>query len=222
MDLNTSPATGDGGSITLTLTPPWGTNGNGYQFTIDVVGIITEVSINQPGEGYSIDDTLTVFNLDLTKPIEYTVTTEDLLQVTFTTDPAAGTFVVGQSYDFQQEDALNPGTFTTITGTCEEVEESGGIITLVTFTFSGTDSIGSGDTIGSLTVDETNTVARYLIDTGDGNPTRHPDLNLFVNNTYDFEYSGASSHPFRFSVHPDGIHNIYEFSATLTLSLIHI
>lgn len=216
LDLNTSPATGDGGTITLTITPPWGTNGNGYQFTIDVVGIITDVSINQPGEGYSIDDTLTIFNLDLTQPIEYTVTTEDLTQVTFTTDPTAGTFVVGQSYDFQQEDALNPGQFTTITGTCEEVEESGGIVTLVTFTFSGTDSIGSGDTIGSLEVDETNTVARYLIDTGDGNATRHPDLNLFVNNTYDFNYESASSHPFRFSIHPDGIHNIYEFSATLT------
>lgn len=215
-DLNTSPATGNGGTITLTVTPPWGTSGNGYAFTIDVLGIITTVSVNQPGEGYSIDDNLTIFNLDLTKPIPYLVTTEDLVQITFTSDPSSGTFVAGTSYNFQQEDALNPGTFTTITGTCEEVEESGGIITLVTFLFSGTDSVGSGDTIGSLEVDETNTVARYLIDTGDGNPTRHPDLNLFVNNTYDFDYSDASSHPIRFSIHPDGIHNKYEFSATLT------
>ena len=92
LDLNTSPATGNGGTIVLTLTPPWGTSGNGYAFTIDVVGIITAVSVNQAGEGYSIDDNLTIFNLDLTKPIPYLVTTEDLLSVTFTTDPTAGTF----------------------------------------------------------------------------------------------------------------------------------
>lgn len=216
LDLNTTASVGGGGTLTLTLTPPWGNSGSNYSFTIDAVGIVTAVSINQPGEGYSIGDTLTVFNLDLTKPIPYLITTEDIVDVTFTTDPSAGTFVVGQSYGFQQEDPLNPGTFNTITGTCEEVEESGGIVTLVTFTFPGTDTIGSGDTLGSLEVEETNTVARYLIDTGDGNPTRHPDLNLFVNNTYGFDYSSASSHPFRFSIHPDGIWNTYEFSATLT------
>jgi hypothetical protein len=216
LDLNTTASVGGGGTLTLTLTPPWGNSGSNYAFTIDIVGIVTAVSINQPGEGYSIGDTLTVFNLDLTKPIPYLITTEDIVDVTFTTDPSAGTFVVGQSYGFQQEDPLNPGTFTTITGTCEEVEESGGIVTLVTFTFSGTDSVGSGDTLGALEVEETNTVARYLIDTGDGNPTRHPDLNLFVNNTYGFDYSSASSHPLRFSIHPDGIWNTYEFSATLT------
>ena len=215
-DLNTTASVGGGGTLTLTLTPPWGNNGVGYAFTIDVVGIVTGASVNQPGEGYSVDDTISIFNLDLTSPIPYLVTTEDIVEITFTTDPSAGTFVVGQSYNFQQEDALSPGTFITIVGVAEEVVEEGGITTLVTFSFSGTDSVSFGDTVGSLEIEETNTVARYLIDTGDGNPTRIPDLLLYVNNTYEFDYSSASSHPLRFSVHPRGIWNTYEFSANLT------
>ena len=216
IDLNTTAITGGGGTLTLTLTPPWGNSGSGYAFTIDVVGIVTSATVNNPGEGYSVNDTISVFNLDLTKPIPYLITTEDIVEVTFTTDPPAGTFVVGQTYNFSQEDALNPGSFVNVPGVAEEVVEEGGITTLVTFSFSGTSAAQNGDTILGLTVDSTNNVSRYLIDTGDGNPTRIPDLNLFVNNTYDFDYSGASSHPFRFSIHPRGIWNTYEFSATLT------
>lgn len=202
------------GSATFNFNAPWG-SGTGYSFTIDKLGIVTNVAVNQEGEGYSIDDTLSIFNLDLTNPIEYIVDLEGLIKVTFTTTVSSGTFVPGNTYSFSRADPFG-GAPTTISADCEEVIESGGEIILVTFSVTGTDSISGGDTIGALEVDTTENVNRYTIDTGDGNPTRYPNLSLYVNNTYRFDYSAAGSHPFRFSIHPRGIWNTYEESVTVT------
>lgn len=203
------------GTATFNFNAPWG-NGNGYAFTIDKTGVVTSISINDGGEGYSVDDTLTVFNLDLTKPIEYLVDIEGLIAVTFTTTVSSGTFVAGQSYNFSRPDPFG-GPATTIAATCEEVIVEGGNITYVTFSVAGTDSLSGDDTVGSLTVDTTENVNRYTIDIQDGNgPVRYPALLLYVDNTYRFDYSAAGSHPFRFSVHPGGIHNKTEETVTVT------
>lgn len=202
------------GSAVFNFEAPWGT-GTGYSYTIDKLGVITNVSVNQEGEGYSVDDDLTVFNLDLTNPIEYIVDIEGLIKATFTTAVPSGTFVVGTSYNFSRADPFG-GAATTIAAVAEEVVTSGGSITLVTFSVGGTDSLSGDDTIGGLTIDTTENVNRYTIDTGDGVPTRYPNLSLFVDNTYKFDYSAAGSHPFRFSVHPRGTHNTIEDSVTVT------
>lgn len=203
------------GTATFNFNAPWG-NGSNYAFTIDKTGVVTNLSINSAGEGYSVDDTLTVFNLDLTKPIEYLVDIEGLISVTFTTTVSSGTFVAGNTYNFSRADPFG-GAPTTISADCEEVITSGGEITYVTFSVSGTDSISGDDTIGGLTVDTTENVNRYTIDIQDGNgPVRYPSLLLYVNNTYRFDYSAAGSHPFRFSIHPGGKWNSYEASVTVT------
>ena len=213
ISLNTVATTA--GTVTFTITPPWGTNGNGYQYTIDTLGIVTSVAVNQAGEGYSVGDTLSVFNLDLTAAIVYTFTTEGLVQPSFTTTVPSGTFVVGQQYVFQQEDALNPGTFNSITMLCEEVYDNGSEILVVTFSeVTENETIGQGDTISGLEIDEIENPNRYLVDFDDpegGNaPTRYPDMTLFVNNKYSMDYSNANNHPVRFSIHPGGTHNKYE------------
>lgn len=203
------------GTANFNFNAPWG-NGSNYQFEIDKAGVVTNISINNEGEGYSVDDTLTVFNLDLTKPIEYVVDIEGLIAVTFTTTVSAGTFVVGTTYTFSRADPFG-GPPTTIDAVAEEVLTSGGEITFVSFSVSGTDSISGDDTIGGLTVDTTENVNRYTIDIDDGNGAiRYPALTLFVNNTYRFDYSAAGSHPFRFSIHPGGKWNQFEEDVTVT------
>ena len=123
--------------------------------------------------------------------------------------------MAGQSYNFSQEDALNPGTFSNVAVVCQEVYDNGSEIVTVTFTTVDTNaSINQGDLFGSLEITEISSPSRFLIDLDEADagtdPFLYPDLTLFVNNKYEFDWSNASSHPFRFSIHPDGIHNKYE------------
>lgn len=203
------------GTVTFSISPPWGTGGSGYAFTIDVLGVITAATVNQAGEGYSVGDTLGIYNLDLTAAIPYLVTTVQYTKPVFDATVPSGTFVAGQSYNFSQEDALNPGSFSNVAVVCQEVYDNGSEIVTATFTTVDTNaSINQGDLFGSLEITEISSPSRFLIDLDEADagtdPFLYPDLTLFVNNKYEFDWSNASSHPFRFSIHPDGIHNKYE------------
>lgn len=196
------------GSVNFEVNAPWGSNGNGYAFTIDKAGVATGVTVNNPGNGYDVGDIIGVNNLDLTIPIEYTVATLSLNQLTFTTNIAAGTFFVGQT--IYAVDPNGPGGDAAEL-LVREVQLDGSITEfIVVESISG--GAGSGNTISLTnggatvaTVDTSDNVNRYTIDTGDGNgPQLYPDLLLFKDNTYAFDVSGASGHPFRFSIHQGG------------------
>lgn len=215
IQINTTATTG--GTATFTLTVPWGDAGSGYQYTITKVGIITQVSVNNPGNGYADGDVLTVNPLDLTAFIDYTVTTIDGQVINFSPAISGSAFSVGQTVS-----TVDPTDSEAIPASGEvlEVTTSGGSITsiLVAFTEGSSDAGYNITGNGTYTVDSVDNAARYQIDTTEdqSNPQLYPQLTLYKDNKYRFDVSGIGSHPFRFSVHQDGIHA--GFTETLTLS----
>lgn len=191
--------TADGNAV-YNFTVPWG-SGNGYQYTINKLGILTSVAVNDPGNGYEEGNILSVDNLLLTQPIEYDVSTKQVLVITFTTTVPSSQFVVGNDYTFV---ATGPTGSTNTTATVIEKQVSGSNIVNITVFIVGMGSISAENTTGSYTVDTTTQENKYEIDLGSG-PELYPDLTLLKNNKYNFVI--PSGHPFRFSRHPRGIWN---------------
>ena len=191
--------TADGNAV-YNFTVPWG-SGNGYQYTINKLGILTSVAVNDPGNGYEEGNILSVDNLLLTQPIEYDVSTKQVLVITFTTTVPSSQFVVGNDYTFV---ATGPTGSTNTTATVIEKQVSGSNIVNITVFIVGMGSISTGNTTGSYTVDDATQENKYQIDLGSG-PELYPDLTLLKNNKYNFAI--PSGHPFRFSRHPRGIWN---------------
>jgi len=187
------------GTAVYSFTAPWGT-GTGYSYTIDKVGIISSVAVNNPGNGYEQFDVLEVNNLSLTKPIEYTVATQGYTSITFTTNVPSSAFVVGNTYTFS---ATGPTGTTNTNVEVIEVSSTGGIINYIEVIIDGTSgSVSSGDTSGAYEVDTTESGNKYTIDFGDGNELLYPDFEILKDNTYEFAIPGQ--HPLRFSIHPRG------------------
>ena len=190
------------GNAVYNFRAPWGT-GTGYSYTIDKVGILSNVSVNTPGNGYEEGDILFVNNLLLTQPISYTVGTSQANTVTFTGNVPTSTFVVGNTYTFTN---TGPTGTTNTSATVIERVVSGSFITEITVTISGTGSISAGDTSQGQTVDEVGQLNKYTIDFDDGNGAQlYPNFELLKDNRYVFSVPGE--HPFRFSLHPRGIFN---------------
>ncbi len=191
------------GNAVYNFSVPWG-SGIGYNYVINKLGIITEVSINEIGNGYEEGNILTVNNLALTKPIPYTVATKQSILVTFTTTVPSSYFTVGNNYVFTQS---GPTGDTNTTVTVIEKQVTGLNITDITVTVVGTSgSVSSGNTVGPYTVDTATQGNKYTIDFNDGNDAQlYPDFTLLKDNTYTFTY--PSNHPLKFSIHPRGIWN---------------
>jgi len=84
------------GNVVLDFTPSYG-NGSNFAFTLNDIGPVKDISVNDGGNGYSVGDILTVSATDLIQPIEYTVTNKTLSKVVFTSATLpANTFAVGQ------------------------------------------------------------------------------------------------------------------------------
>ena len=85
------------GPIVVNFEPTYG-SGSGFEYTISDVGIVSEVSVTEGGNGYSVGDTLTVSSNLLTSEIEYLVTNETLTKVYFTSASIPdSTFQVGDN-----------------------------------------------------------------------------------------------------------------------------
>jgi hypothetical protein len=200
------------GNAVYNFVVPWG-SGTGYKYAIDKLGIVTNIAVNNVGNGYEDGDDLSVFNLDLTKPINYVVDTQQAVTLTFTTTVPSSAFIVGNNYTFT---ATGPTGSTNSTVTVIERQTSGSNISNITVVISGTGSVGSGNTSGSYTVDTVTQVNKYTIDFNDGNGEQlYPDFTIYKDNEYAF--SVPNSHPLRFSIHPRGIWNTKNVGA-ITIS----
>ena len=70
------------GPIVVNFEPAYG-NGSNFSYTISDVGVVSDVSVIDGGNGYSPGDVLAVSNILLTTPIEYLVTNENITKTYF-------------------------------------------------------------------------------------------------------------------------------------------
>jgi len=198
----------------LTFAPEWGNGGaDQYEYTIGDVGVVSNLTVSNPGVGYDVGDILTIDSSDLINPITYNVTAKPSQLITFTTSISSGSIVVGDLLKLDGEDDAT-GREVII------VNASGGVINSIITLESGfapTDVLVKTGTVSpQFTVDTETTKNKYFIDTGSGE-TLHPDLTLYVGETYIFDTAGAPGHPFALSEFPDGEWNIIgPFNATLS------
>jgi len=194
--LSNTPTTA--GAATLSFSPSYGSPSTPLEYTIAKVGAVESLSINSPGNGYVVGDSLGVSPFDLTQSISYTVTRRDVVEFTLTTTVPSNTFAVG---DVLVESGVTQGSSTEIV----EIRSIGGNVNSLLCTSTGLaagsvfekDSApGPTYTINTFTDLET----KIFIDTGSG-ATVTPDLTLYVGNTYSFDLSDSSndSQEFAFS-----------------------
>ena len=219
----TTNTTGDvSGSATLTFRAPWdNVNGGGFSYTIDKVGVATEVSVNQPGNGYTAGDQLTINALDLVQPIDYVVSTISVQRLTFTT---AFNISLGASVEAVDNSGGGLGGGgggpTTDPNVGTVIEVNAGTDVVIQWTTgnaaAGWDLIVNGGTTYSIdTLEDEN---RYAFDLNDGNGAQlYPDFEIFKNNKYRFDIQGVDgSHPFQLSIHPDGTRALVSHSVSLS------
>jgi len=182
----------------ITYSAVSGTGGTGSGATFNVErgfdGAVANVTINSGGSFYTATDPITI----------------------------AGTLVGGSS----PADDITLTLDTVATGGLAvgiyKVVESGGNLSYLITEPAG---ISNGDSLvrsaAPNTAYTTNTVSnknKYFLDIGSGQQIT-PDLTLYVGNKYNFNISDSSNsgHPFKFSIHPNGIHNTTtKTSITLT------
>ena len=193
------------GSATLTFTPPFGVPVNKFEYEILNLGGIEEFTITAGGNGYSLNDILSVNNKDLTQPIVIPVINKNLQTLTFVNNIADTVFSVG--------DTITPTVSGPITpiSTIYSITSSGGFIESM-LVDSG--DYNSGDIITGESISTPNyeidvasgTKYRYFINTGSGYELT-PNLTLYAGNTYNFDLTDSSNsgHVFSFSQFRDGI-----------------
>ncbi len=210
LTLNQSPSLA--GSATLTFTPAFGYNTNTpWTYTINALGITDSVSVNNPGFGYIKGDVLSVSPFDLVQPTSLAVTVNPVTELVFSGTISAGSILASDTFEFNPGGLPQPLTISIF-----KVNESGGNITSV-FIEQGSYVNGDVLTLARTSVD-------YTVDTSvnsnkffiDGNLT--PDLTLYSGNTYIFDYSTVTGHPFIFSQFPDGPNTPSLISTSATLS----
>jgi hypothetical protein len=193
------------GSATLTFTPPFGVSVNKFEYEILNLGSIEEFSITAGGNGYSLGDTLTVNNKDLTQPIVFSVINKNLQTITFVDNIASTVFSVGDTI------TLTTGGVLTPVSTIYSIESSGGFIQSMLVDsgdyISGDIITGESISTSDYEIDVASGIQyRYFIDTGSGYELT-PNLTLYVGNKYNFDLSDSSnsSHIFSLSEFKDGI-----------------
>ena len=201
------------GSAVYNFAAPWG-SGTGYSYTINKLGIISSVAVNAVGNGYDVGNVLSVNNLNLIQPINYTVATKQNTTITFTGTVPSSAFIVGNNYTFT---ATGPTGDTTTTVTVVERQLISTNISSIIVTIVGTQgSVAAGNTSGGYTVDTVTTGNFYTIDFGLGAGAQlYPSFTLLKNNKYVLTH--PSDHPLKFSIHPRGKWNTKNVGA-LTLS----
>lgn len=219
--ITTSTAGLTAGTATLTFRAPWNNvTGGGYQYTIQKLGVATEVSVNTPGNGYTIGDTLTINALDLTQPIDYLVSTIGVQRLTFTTAFNISVGASVEAVDNSGGGLGGGGGPTTDPNVGTVIEVNAGVDIVVQWT-TGTASDGNDLVVNGGTtyvIDITNGENRFAFDFQDGNDVQmYPSFSLFKNNKYRFDVSGTDSqHPFELSIHPDGSRALISQSITLS------
>ena len=101
------------GSATLTFSPLFGVPTVNFQYQVGNLGVVDVVSITQGGNGYSLNDQLSVTSTDLTQPITWTVTNKSLEKISFNPKPSDTTFSVGDTIKLRDGEVLSIQTTST-------------------------------------------------------------------------------------------------------------
>lgn len=141
------------GNVVLNFVPPYGNPTTNFQYSISNLGVISSFDINNGGNGYSVNDILTINASDLTQPITYYVSNKSVQKLSFVQSISSSTLSVG---DFikERDGGVNAQTITTST-----VVGTGGVYTNVATTTSGN---GVGATF-NVNRDGTGTISQVSI-----------------------------------------------------------
>ena len=191
------------GSVTLSFAPPYGSGTASFQYTIDALGVIESVDITNGGNGYAVDDELTVTSTDLVNPIVYPVINKQGTMHTFVSAPASSAFAAGDG--LEKADGTSQAPIIVITTTV-----NGGNITeaYLEGQFQTGDVLRKvGTTSPTFEVNTVSTDSSYFynLDLGSGY-TLQPSLTLYVGSIYQFDLSDPSNsnHTFALSAFPEG------------------
>jgi len=197
--INSAPISS--GYVVLDFSPSYGIPTTNFEYTIGNIGAIETVTVNNPGNGYSVDDILSVLSSDLIQPITYNVSNKTVQLVTLDQTVSSSTFSVGDFIEY------NSGT-ETATSEIYKVNSSGGNIVSLLVDGGSLSEESSFNKVGSATVYDVNTVEnqyRYFIDIGNGSEIT-PNITLYSGNIYTFDFSDSSNsgHIFNLSTFRDG------------------
>ena len=115
--LSANPTTA--GTATLSFIPPYGTPTEDFEFEILNLGEIENFTITAGGNGYSLNDNLTVSSRDLIQPITYSVTNKNLQTITFLNNISNTVFSVGSNIKLRDGsvNSFTTGTLPTVSPT---------------------------------------------------------------------------------------------------------
>ena len=196
-DTNTVTLSNDSsfpGAVTLTFSPEFGDASVQFSYRVDNLGEIETISINNPGNGYEVLDSLTVQNSLLVQPDLFTVTAGTYQRLNMS-GVSAGAISV--------DDNVLMDTDTGDGSRVALVKTNGGQIDYL-LVESTTLTAGNIVVSGSPTTYTVSSVAntyRFAID-----GSLEPSITLYVGSTYRFDLtdSSLSSHIFALSKFPDG------------------
>lgn len=111
------------GAMVVNFEPEYGAGSN-FAYTISELGVVSDISVIDGGNGYSVGDVLTINSFDLVQPEVYAVTNLQIEVIEFVSTVLPDTtFAVG---DLVRDPggaivAVNPGAGTTIAGAADQV-----------------------------------------------------------------------------------------------------
>lgn len=199
VSLSATPTTA--GAVTLSFTPPFGSGTTPFSYQIQNLGSVETFTISSGGNGYSIDDLLSVDPTNLAQPITYPVKTVTVQTITFTGTVPSSAFSVGNTIE------LNSGT-TQTPSEILQIKTSGSNITSILIRDGGyiaNDVIKKTGGSTPYTINQVTNGWRFFIDTGSGYQLT-PNLTFYVGNTYLFDLSDSTNtnHIFSLSKFRDG------------------
>jgi hypothetical protein len=150
------------GPIVLNVFPPYGNPADDFSYTIATLGTVDSFTINNDGNGYSVDDLLTVNPTNLTQPINIPVTTKFVQTLTLVQTVSASVFSAGDQVESPAGEISNittnssPTVTPTVTGPLAATLTSGNPVV----NLSSTSGISAGDFVsenssGNLAVNTT-------------------------------------------------------------------
>lgn len=185
--LSASPLTA--GPAVLNFEPSYGVGSPAFQYEIDVIGPVSVFSINDGGNGYLVNDLLSVDPTNLVQPTVYEVTTVGTQLLTLQAGISSGTISVGDTIN--KEPGIESGEVLVVN------ESAGNIVSILVENITALDddqiSVNGGATLYTITTAGLLS-QRYFVD-----GSLHPNLTLYSGNFYQFDISDSSNSTSRFS-----------------------
>lgn len=111
-----TPATSPG-PIVVNFVPPYGDPTTDFQYRVDTLGVVESVTLSDGGNGYAVDDILSINAELLTQPNIFTVLSRAAQEVTFTQTIADSVLGIGDSIKVRDGAVSNVSTVTSPTVT---------------------------------------------------------------------------------------------------------